>query len=224
MNRDFVTLDTFPKILRDNAKVFKGRPSVREKEHGIWQITTWDEFYNKALLLAEAFYASGLRRGDKIAIIGDNRPNLYLSIASAQILGAIPVPCYQDSVASEIQYILEHAEAKLAVVENQEQVDKLFEIKEKLPLLDQDFPPYLQLVILQKLGIKLQSSKKTIVLVDAQDKYTKMVLFSTLVPHGIGCQMFLKSFSLTLEKNQVIITSWIVLILATKYILEKMII
>ena len=135
MNRDFVALDTFPKILRDNAKVFKGRPSVREKEYGIWQITTWDEFYNKALLLAKGFYASGLRRGDKIAIIGDNRPSLYLSIASAQILGAIPVPCYQDSVASEIQYILEHAEAKLAVVENQEQVDKLFEIKEKLPLL-----------------------------------------------------------------------------------------
>ena len=135
MNRDFVALDTFPKILRDNAKVFKGRPSVREKEYGIWQITTWDEFYNKALLLAKGFYASGLRRGDKIAIIGDNRPSLYLSIASAQILGAIPVPCYQDSVASEIQYILEHAEAKLAIVENQEQVDKLLEIKEKLPLL-----------------------------------------------------------------------------------------
>ena len=139
MNRDFVVLDTFPKILRDNAKVFKGRPSVREKEYGIWQITTWDEFYNKALLLAKGFYASGLRRGDKIAIIGDNRPSLYLSIASAQILGAIPVPCYQDSVASEIQYILEHAEAKLAVVENQEQVDKLLEIKEKLPLLKNIF-------------------------------------------------------------------------------------
>ena len=139
MTRDFVALDTFPKILRNNAEVFKGRPSIREKEYGIWQITTWDAFYNRALLLAEGFYDSGLRRGDKIAIIGDNRPNLYLSIASAQILGAIPVPCYQDSVASEIEYILEHAEAKLAIVENQEQVDKLLEIKEKLPLLKNIF-------------------------------------------------------------------------------------
>jgi long-chain acyl-CoA synthetase len=139
MTRDFVALDTFPKILRDNAAVFKGRPSIREKEYGIWQITTWNNFFDKALLLAEGFYNSGLRRGDKIAIIGDNRPNLYLSIASAQILGAIPVPCYQDSVADEIQYILEHAEAKLAVVENQEQVDKLLEIKEKLPLLKNIF-------------------------------------------------------------------------------------
>ena len=77
MNRDFVTLDTFPKILRDNAKVFKGRPSVREKEHGIWQITTWDEFYNKALLLAEAFYASGLRRGDKIYIPQFKEPHFF---------------------------------------------------------------------------------------------------------------------------------------------------
>ena len=139
MTRDFVALDTFPKILRDNAVIFKGRPSIREKEYGIWQITTWNNFFDKALLLAEGFYNSGLRRGDKIAIIGDNRPNLYLAIASAQILGAIPVPCYQDSVADEIQYILEHAEAKLAVVENQEQVDKLLEIKEKLPLLKHIF-------------------------------------------------------------------------------------
>ena len=139
MKRDFVALDTFPKILKNNAEIFKGRPSIREKEYGIWQTTTWDAFYNRALLLAEGFYDSGLRRGDKIAIIGDNRPNLYLSIASAQILGAIPVPCYQDSVASEIEYILEHAEAKLAIVENQEQVDKLLEIKEKLPLLKNIF-------------------------------------------------------------------------------------
>ena len=152
MKRDFVALDTFPKILRNNAEVFKGRPSIREKEYGIWQTTTWDAFYNSALLLAEGFYDSGLRRGDKIAIIGDNRPNLYLSIASAQILGAIPVPCYQDSVASEIEYILEHAEAKLAIVENQEQVDKLLEIKEKLPLLKNIF--YDDPRGLEKYGVK----------------------------------------------------------------------
>ncbi|MAC40768.1 MAG: long-chain fatty acid--CoA ligase [Pelagibacterales bacterium] len=160
MTRDFVALDTFPKILRDNAVIFKGRPSIREKEYGIWQITTWNNFFDKALLLAEGFYNSGLRRGDKIAIIGDNRPNLYLAIASAQILGAIPVPCYQDSVADEIQYILEHAEAKLAVVENQEQVDKLLEIKEKLPLLKNIF--YSDPRGLEKYNEKIVSSLETI--------------------------------------------------------------
>ena len=139
MLRDFNNLDTFPKILRNNALIYKGKPSVREKEYGIWQTLTWDVFYKRALILAKGLKDTGLKRGEKIAIIGDNRPNLYLSIAAAQILGAIPVPCYQDSVADELQYILEHAEVKIAIVENQEQVDKLLEIKDKLPLLKSIF-------------------------------------------------------------------------------------
>ncbi len=139
MPRDYISLDTFPKILRDNSHVYKGKPSIREKEYGIWQPISWDNFFNKALLLADGFRKKGLKRTDKIAIIGDNRPNLYLSIAAAQILGAVPVPCYQDSVADEIQYILEHAEVKIAIVENQEQVDKLLEIKNRLPLLNSIF-------------------------------------------------------------------------------------
>ncbi len=139
MLRDFNNLDSFPKILRNNALIYKGKPSVREKEYGIWQTLTWDVFYKRALILAKGLKNSGLKRGEKIAIIGDNRPNLYLSIAAAQILGAVPVPCYQDSVADELQYILEHAEVKIAIVENQEQVDKLLEIKDKLPLLKSIF-------------------------------------------------------------------------------------
>ena len=139
MLRDFKNLDTFPKILRNNALIYKGKPSVREKEYGIWQTLTWDVFYERALILSKGLKNTGLKRGEKIAIIGDNRPNLYLSIAAAQILGAVPVPCYQDSVADELQYILEHAEVKIAIVENQEQVDKLLEIKDKLPLLKSIF-------------------------------------------------------------------------------------
>ena len=139
MSRDFNKLDTFPKILRNNALIYKGKPSVREKEYGIWQTLTWDDFYKRALILAKGLKDTGLKRGEKLAIIGDNRPNLYLSIAAAQILGAVPVPCYQDSVADELQYILEHAEVKIAIVENQEQVDKLLEIKDKLPLLKSIF-------------------------------------------------------------------------------------
>ena len=139
MSRDFNNLDTFPKILRNNALIYKGKPSVREKEYGIWQTLTWDVFYKRGLILAKGLKDNGLKRGEKIAIIGDNRPNLYLSIAAAQILGAVPVPCYQDSVADELQYILEHAEVKIAIVENQEQVDKLLEIKDKLPLLKSIF-------------------------------------------------------------------------------------
>ena len=139
MSRDFNNLDTFPKILRNNALIYKGKPSIREKEYGIWQTLTWDNYYKRAIILAIGLKDAGLKRGEKLAIIGDNRPNLYLSIAAAQILGAVPVPCYQDSVADELQYILEHAEVKIAIVENQEQVDKLLEIKSKLPLLKSIF-------------------------------------------------------------------------------------
>ena len=116
MNRDYGELNTFPKILRNNAEVFLDKPCIREKEYGIWQTMSWSVFYGKAKILALSLKENGLSRGDKISIIGDNRPNLYLTIAAAQLIGAIPVPCYQDSVADELQYILEHAEVKIAVV------------------------------------------------------------------------------------------------------------
>ena len=100
---------------------------------------SWSVFYKRQKILALSLKENGLSRGDKISIIGDNRPNLYLTIAAAQLIGAIPVPCYQDSVADELQYILEHAEVKIAVVEDQEQVDKVLEIFDKLPKLNTIF-------------------------------------------------------------------------------------
>ena len=139
MKRDYNILNTFPKILKNNAEVFSDRPCIREKEYGIWQTLTWSEFYNKAQILALGLKDKGLKRGDKISIIGDNRPALYITIAAAQLLGAVPVPCYQDSVAEEIKYILEHAEVKIVVVENQEQVDKVLEILNQLPKLNTIF-------------------------------------------------------------------------------------
>ena len=139
MTRDYGVLNTFPKILRNNAEVYSDRPCIREKEYGIWQTMSWSTFYQNAKILALSLKENGLKRGDKISIIGDNRPNLYLTIAAAQLLGAIPVPCYQDSVADELQYILEHAEVKIAVVEDQEQVDKVLEILDKLPKLNTIF-------------------------------------------------------------------------------------
>ena len=135
LSRNLELLDTFPKILRDNAKIFADKAAIREKEFGIWQTLSWREFYDNTLSLAGGFKNNGIKRGDKVAIIGDNRPKLYMTIAASQILGAIPVPCYQDSAADEILYILDHAEAKLAVVENQEQVDKVLEVMDRLPKL-----------------------------------------------------------------------------------------
>jgi long-chain acyl-CoA synthetase len=128
--------DTFPKLLLEHARVRPGRPANREKDYGIWQSWSWAEVAAEVEALACGLSASGFRRGDKLAIIGDNRPRLYWAIAAAQALGGVPVPIYQDSIAEEMAFVLDHAEVRFAVAEDQEQVDKLAEIKERCPLLD----------------------------------------------------------------------------------------
>lgn len=124
-------LDTFPKLLLDNAERFRGLPAVREKEFGIWQSWTWDQVLDEVEALAGGLAAMGFERGDKLAVIGDNRPRLYWSMCAAQALGGVPVPMYQDSVADELAYVVEHCGARFAVVQDQEQVDKLLEVGER---------------------------------------------------------------------------------------------
>ena len=126
-------LDTFPKLLLDSAVRFAGMPAIREKEFGIWQSWTWDEVLGEVEELAGGLAALGFRRGDKLAVIGDNRPRLYWSMCAAQALGGVPVPMYQDSVADELAYVVEHSGARFAVVQDQEQVDKLLEVREQVP-------------------------------------------------------------------------------------------
>jgi long-chain acyl-CoA synthetase len=121
--------DSFPKLLISNAALRAARPAMREKEFGIWQSWTWAEVLDEVRSLACGLAAAGLKRGDKLAIIGDNRPQLYWSMVAAQAIGAVPVPMYQDSMAEELTYVLTHSEARFAIVEDQEQVDKLFEIR-----------------------------------------------------------------------------------------------
>ena len=128
--------DTFPKLLIQNARTRGDRPAIREKEYGIWQAWTWTEVEAEVRALACGLAALGLRRGDKIAIIGDNRPRLYWTMVAAQALGGVPVPVYQDSVAEETAFVLDHAEARFAMAEDQEQVDKLIEIKERCAHLE----------------------------------------------------------------------------------------
>lgn len=108
---------------------------MREKDLGIWQSWTWAEMAQETRDLACGLRALEIAAGDKIAIIGDNRPRLYWAMTAAQCIGAIPVPLYQDSVASEMVYVLDHADIRCAVVEDQEQVDKLLEIRERCPQL-----------------------------------------------------------------------------------------
>jgi long-chain acyl-CoA synthetase len=127
--------DTFPKLLMRNARAYAGRPAYRHKDLGIWQVWTWAQVHDEIRAFSVGLRELGLTRGDKVAIVGSNRPRLYWAMCAAQALGAVPVPIYADSVAEEMAYILEHAEVTIAVVEDQEQVDKLLSIADRLPRL-----------------------------------------------------------------------------------------
>jgi len=130
-----VTTETFPKLLLENARVRGEKVAVREKDLGIWQSWTWKESADEVRWLACGLASRGLKRGMNVAIIGDNRPRLYWSFGAAQSVGAVPVPLYQDAISQEMQYVLENAEIEVAIVEDQEQVDKLLELLPQCPRL-----------------------------------------------------------------------------------------
>ncbi len=135
MNSDIGTLDTFPKLLMMHARVRGALPAIREKHLGIWQTWTWHQFADEVRALACGLAARGLKRGDHMALVGDNRPRIYAAMCAAQCLGAIPVPLYQDAVAAEMAFPIQNAEIAHALAEDQEQVDKLLEILPKCPTL-----------------------------------------------------------------------------------------
>ncbi|THF61368.1 AMP-dependent synthetase/ligase [Pseudothauera rhizosphaerae] len=129
-------LDTFPRLLMHHARVRPERPAMREKEYGIWQTYNWAEVAENVRAIACGLAQLGFKRGDRLAVIGDNRPRLYWSVAACQCLGGIPVMLYQDAVAQEMAYVLQDAEIRFAVVEDQEQVDKMLEILPEVPFLE----------------------------------------------------------------------------------------
>src|SRR5688572_10012944 len=139
MSEDFGPLDTFPKLLLHQARERGGRPAIREKDLGIWQTWTWHDLAEEVCALDCGLAAQGLRRGDHIALVGDNRPRLYAAMSAAQCLGSIPVPLYQDAVAAEMAFPIQNALISHAVVEDQEQVDKLLEILPQCPTLTRIF-------------------------------------------------------------------------------------
>ena len=131
-----MTQSTLPRLLRRNAEQMAGRPAIREKNHGIWQTFTWAQYWEEVRDFALGLAAHGFRRGDKLAVIGDNRPSLYWAQLAAQCLGGTAVPMYQDSIASELVFVLNHAEVSVVVAEDQEQVDKILSLRSELPHLE----------------------------------------------------------------------------------------
>ncbi|AEI95745.1 AMP-binding protein [Roseobacter litoralis] len=126
-----------PALLHRNAKEFADAPAYREKEYGIWQSWTWAETLEEVEALALGLVDLGVQEGDFIAVIGRNRPRLYWSMIAAEMVGAVPVPLYQDAVAEEMAYVLSHCGARFVIVGDQEQVDKVIEIRDQLPSFEQ---------------------------------------------------------------------------------------
>lgn len=126
---------TFPQLLLLHARERGGKPAIREKDLGIWQTWTWERVREEIEWLACGLAQAGLKRGEHLAVIGANRPRLYCAITAAQSLGAIPVPFYEDAPATEMTYVFQNAEIGFAIVEDQEQADKLFEILPQCPKL-----------------------------------------------------------------------------------------
>ena len=126
---------TFPRLLLEHAKARPDAPALREKEYGIWQTLTWSQLALLVRRLACGLAHAGVKRGDHLVVVGENRPRLYATMLAAQSLGAVPVPLYQDAVATEYAFPINNAEVRFAVVEDQEQVDKMLELRAQCPTL-----------------------------------------------------------------------------------------
>ena len=129
------SFDTFPKLLLRNAAQFGSRPAFRHKDLGIWQTWTWTQVAEIVRAYAAGLQRLGLLPGDTIAIVGSNRPKLYWTVMAAQALRAIPVPVYSDAVADELAHVLAHADVKFVAAQDQEQVDKVLSVSDRVPHL-----------------------------------------------------------------------------------------
>ena len=130
-----MTTTTFPRLLLSHAAERPAAAALREKEFGIWQTLSWSALATLVRELAGGLARAGLQRGQHLVVVGENRPRLYAAMLAAQSLGAIPVPLYQDAAAAEFVFPLVNAEVAFAIVEDQEQVDKLIEVRAQCPAL-----------------------------------------------------------------------------------------
>jgi len=127
---------TFPRLMLDHAKQRPTAPALREKVYGIWQTTTWAELALLVRRIACGLHEAGMGRDDHVVVVGENRPRLYATMLAVQSLGAVPVPLYQDAATTEYVFPINNAEVRFAIVEDQEQVDKMIEVRESCPQLE----------------------------------------------------------------------------------------
>src|SRR6478735_2731386 len=126
---------TFPRLLLQHAAQRPAAAAMREKEYGIWQTHSWAGMAQMVEQLACGLHQAGLQAGEHMVVVGANRPRLYATMLAVQSLGAVPIPLYQDAVAAECVFPINNAHVRLAFAEDQEQVDKLLEMREQCPQL-----------------------------------------------------------------------------------------
>ncbi|MBM3298993.1 MAG: AMP-binding protein, partial [Deltaproteobacteria bacterium] len=127
--------ETLPKALRDRASLTGGEIAVRVKDRGIWKAYTWKDYYENVRNLCLGMVSLGLGRGDKVSIVGENKPEWFWAELAAQCAGGVAVGIYTDCSAEEVKYFLENSDSSFVVAHDQEQVDKLLWIRDQLPLL-----------------------------------------------------------------------------------------
>ncbi|MBI2217475.1 MAG: AMP-binding protein [Candidatus Rokubacteria bacterium] len=128
-----MTESTLPQLVERNARQWPDRVAIREKDRGIWQQWTWTDYRREVKELALGLVALGFQPGDKLAILSDNRPQAYWAMVAAQAARGTPVPLYQDSIARELQFVIDHSDATIVLAEDQEQVDKVLDLQDSLP-------------------------------------------------------------------------------------------
>lgn len=124
--------ETFPQLLLERVSEFGSQEALREKDYGIWQSTSWDEYLQHTRYFCQGLVSLGLMPDDTVAIIGDNRPEWIYAELASQAAGAKSIGIYQDAVVQEMIYVITHAQVKFIVVEDQEQVDKILEMWDDL--------------------------------------------------------------------------------------------
>jgi len=164
-------LDTYPKYLVRNRKLWGDKVALRRKDFGIWQNYTWEECYQQVKYLCLGLIELGLKPGDKVGLIGDDEPEGFWAEVAIQAAGGILVAMWSDSIPSEVAYVVNHSNAKFVIAEDQEQVDKLLEIKNDVPevqkiiywdskgMRNYDDPVLLNYDGLKKLGAKQDSAQ-----------------------------------------------------------------
>ena len=127
------------KKVRQTASRFPDKVAMRYKEYGVWQETTYEEFWKKSNYLSMALKFFQIEKGNSVAIHSENRPEWFIADIGIQSLGAVSVGLYPTNPASEVEYLLSHSESKILFAEDQEQVDKALEVIDKLPKLEKKF-------------------------------------------------------------------------------------